>query len=813
MALDTTTSPAAAARLNTARVELIYSQARMTPLAGFVCALGLALAVWGQTSGLALGGWLAAVTLLTALRLRSVARYHALGPAADPAQWERRFYLHVLLQGILWGIATFLLFPSVSLAGQTLLFLILAGITGGSVAVYAISPWGPAAFIVPALTPIGLRFMLEGNRMEAVTGALTLFYIIVLLLAARGLRHTLTNSLRLRFENIELLDDIHRVSESLRALSEAAFEGVIAHRDGIILDANQAALDLLGYPLEEVKGKNVLDFLPPELRDAARAKIIAGDERPYQTAAYDRRGVPRPIEVRARHILYRGERARMAVFRDLTERLEGERALREQVELMQVLIETIPSPVFLKDREGRFVRCNAAMERFFNKPKEAIIGKTMSNLAPAELAALHADKERELLERPGALTYEAPVVLPNGERREVIVNKATFLKPDGSAGGVVGVITDITGRKTIERDLRTLSNAIREADQTIMITSRDGIIEYINPAGERVTGYTLAEIKGRTPRLFKSNAHGPEFYRAMWATILAGRNWSGHVVNRRKSGELYDEEMTISPVRDADGTVTHFVAIKRDVSGRIRAQRDLMEAKERAERATRLKDKFVSLVAHDLRTPLTAVSGFAAILAQELDHAMNADQRDLMERVRKGTDNMGRMIDDLLTLSRVQSGHITPHPGKVNARALAEDLIEGFRPTAARRGVILANDIPHGLTVYADRALLTEVVRNLIENAIKFMRGAGRVIVSATGGERTVISVEDNGPGIPADLLPHLFKSEVKTSTPGARGEVGTGLGLPLCHDIITASGGSIKVESSPGKGAAFHISLPRPPA
>ncbi|MBI4827812.1 MAG: PAS domain S-box protein [Nitrospinae bacterium] len=813
MALATDLSSAAAARLDAARVELIYTQARMAALAGFVCALGLAAAVWGQTGGLALEGWLAAVTLFTAVRIQSVARYHALGPAADPGAWERRFHLHVLLQGILWGSATFLLFPNISLAGQAPLFLILAGITGGSVATYAISPWAPAAFIVPALTPIGLRFMLEGNRMEAVTGALTLFYILVLLLAARGLRHALTNALRLRFENIELLDDIHRASESLRSLSEAAFEGVIAHRDGVILDANQAALDLLGYRLDEVKGKNVLDFLPPDLRDVAREKIASGDERPYQTAAHDSHGVLRPIEVRARHILYRGEQTRMAVFRDLTDRLESERALREQVELMQVLIETIPSPVFLKDREGRFVRCNAAMERFFNKPKEAIIGNTMSNLAPPDQAALHADKERELLERPGSLTYEAPMVLDNGERRDVIVNKATFLRPDGSAGGVVGVFTDITGRKTIERDLRTLSNAIREADQMIMITGRNGVIEYINPAGERVTGYTLAEVKGQTPRLFKSGAHEPEFYRAMWATILSGRNWSGHVVNRRKSGERYDEEMTISPVRDADGAVTHFVAVKRDVSDRIRAQRDLMMAKERAERATRLKDKFVSLVAHDLRTPLTSVSGFATILSQELDHAMNADQRDLMERIRKGTDNMGRMIDDLLTLSRVQSGHITPHPAKVNARALAEDLIEGFRHTAARRGVILANDISPGLTVYADRALLTEVLRNLIENAIKFMRGAGRVIVSAVDGERTVVSVADNGPGIPADLLPHLFKSEVKTSTPGARGEVGTGLGLPLCHDIITASGGSITVESGPGKGTLFLIALPRPPA
>lgn len=813
MALDTDLPSAAAARLDAARVELIYTQARTAPLATYVCALGLAAALWGQAGGLVLGAWIIAATAVTFLRVRAVSRYRALAPAADPAEWERRFVIHMLLQGGLWGCATFILLPDGALPGQALLFLILTGVTGGALASYAISPWGCAAFIIPALAPIALRLLMQGGRTEVVAGALALFYIPILLVAARGLRRALVNSLRLRFENIELLDELQRATQSVRALSEAAFEGIIAHRDGVILDANQAALDLLGYRLDEVKGRNVLDFLPPEHREAARARISARDERPYQTTALDHKGAPRPIEVRARHIMYRGEQARMAVFRDLTDRLESERALREQVELMQVLIETIPSPVFLKDREGRFVRCNAAMERFFNKPKEAIIGKTMSDLAPPDLAALHADKERELLERPGSLTYEAPMVLDNGERREVIVNKATFLRPDGSAGGVVGVFTDITGRKTIERDLRTLSNAIREADQMIMITGRNGNIEYINPAGERVTGYTLAEVKGQTPRLFKSGVHEPEFYQAMWATILAGRNWSGHVVNRRKSGERYDEEMTISPVRDDDDAVTHFVAVKRDVSDRIRAQRDLLMAKERAERATRLKDKFVSLVAHDLRTPLTSVGGFATILAQELDHAMNADQRDLMERIRKGTDNMGRMIDDLLTLSRVQSGHITPHPARVNARALAEDLIEGFRHTAARRGVILANDIPPGLTVYADRALLTEVLRNLIENAIKFMRGAGRVIVSAVDGERTVVSVEDNGPGIPADLLPHLFKSEVKTTTPGARGEVGTGLGLPLCHDIITASGGSITVESGPGKGTVFHIALPRPPA
>lgn len=245
------------------------------------------------------------------------------------------------------------------------------------------------------------------------------------------------------------------------------------------------------------------------------------------------------------------------------------------------------------------------------------------------------------------------------------------------------------------------------------------------------------------------------------------------------------------------------------VTERKRVERELIAAKETAEKATELKDKFVSLVAHDLRSPLATVMGFLEAICSDKSNPLQEAHRKGLTHVRDNVNGLINMIDRLLNITRLRTGKIKPQRKFIDGRRLAAMVVKNYRHMAEKKGVALVNNVPEGVRLYADPDLFAEVLRNLVNNAIKFCRDGDTVTLFTPPDKQSTISVKDSGLGVDADILPDIFKHDVKTTMKGTAGEKGTGLGLPFCHDIIMAHEGSLTVESMAGAGSVFHAEIP----
>ncbi|MBP6119773.1 MAG: EAL domain-containing protein [Giesbergeria sp.] len=240
--------------------------------------------------------------------------------------------------------------------------------------------------------------------------------------------------------------------------------------------------------------------------------------------------------------------------------------LSQQLGFMRQLIEAIPSPLFYKDAQLRYLGCNSAFEAFIGKPAAHIIGKSPQGIAPQELADRYLSADRELLGQRGKQIYEEEVLHADGKRRQVIFHKATFTHPDGSVGGLVGVMLDITERTRMESDLRHAATVFDNIAEGVTIAKQDGTVVAVNRAFCTITGYDRAEVIGQNPRMLQSGRHDRKFYAEMWETIKRHGRWQGEVWNRRKSGDIYPQWLSITTVDAPLGQPTHYVATFSDIT-------------------------------------------------------------------------------------------------------------------------------------------------------------------------------------------------------------------------------------------------------
>ena len=231
------------------------------------------------------------------------------------------------------------------------------------------------------------------------------------------------------------------------------------------------------------------------------------------------------------------------------------------------------------------------------------------------------------------------------------------------------------------------------------------------------------------------------------------------------------------------------------------------QAKIRAVEEAKLKDKFISLVSHDLRSPLSGILGIMKLLQSDKENSLTPMHTELLDTAIEGCNQLIDMISKLLDISRLQSGQFMVVPRFMETRKLVDMVLGEFRSLAVKKSVRLVNEIPESYRIYGDYDLLCVLLRNLISNAIKFCSEGDSITVLAYSDDS--ISVKDTGTGIKPDILSSLFKREIKTSMTGTDGEVGTGLGLPLCYEIIKAHGGDLTVESKLGEGSLFTATLP----
>lgn len=459
--------------------------------------------------------------------------------------------------------------------------------------------------------------------------------------------------------------------------------------------------------------------------------------------------------------------------------------------------------LIIEPKTLRIADANDAACRFYGYSKEGMLSKTMyeiNALSPPDLNAMAG----ELIN--GKRNYFVlRHRLSTGEMRDVESHPTPITI--GGKPMFFSIIHDITERKKAEAVLARLSAIVTSSTDAIISKDLDGRVTSWNRAAERMFGYTENEMIGQPMTLLIPPERAGEEPEIL-ARIHRGESVDHfETARRRKNGEVFPVSVTISPVHNGTGAIIGASKIARDISERKAAEEKLKAAKEAAENATELKDKFLSLVSHDLKGPLGAVRGFLRIVQDDLKQSEKMESVKFADVAAKSVDRMLAMVNDLLNVGRLKSGIIIPRLALLNARELAGGELQGLAPSAAAKDVQLVNGMPEGMELCADRSLLAEVIQNLVSNAVKFSRKGGTVRVFSPGPG--MIGVADDGVGIPPGRRAALFRYEESISTRGTAGEAGTGFGLPLSYDLVKAHGGELTFESEEGKGSAFSIRLP----
>ncbi len=429
--------------------------------------------------------------------------------------------------------------------------------------------------------------------------------------------------------------------------------------------------------------------------------------------------------------------------------------------------------------------------------------------------------------------------LRNGTEQKVVFN-SRHQRKDGSQYPVevhlqliedrpavfVAIVRDITEAEKIESERRKLAEAVEQSPESIVITDLNAAIEYVNESFVRTTGYSREEVLGKNPRVLQSGHTSPTAYQEMWQALTQGQPWKGDFWNRKKDGSEYVEFAHLAPIRDAAGNITHYLAVKEDITEKKRLAKELDRhrmhleelvqsrtaeldsARERAERLAQVKSEFLANMSHEIRTPLNAVLGFAQV---GLRDSMGRKAREIFGRILDAGQLLQGIVDDILDYSKIEAGKLTIEPAPVSLRALLENSADMARSHIHSDGLELrlhlGEDLPASCRL--DRLRLSQVLMNLLSNAVKFTP-SGLITLSAARDEDLLcLQVEDTGIGMAPDQVDRLFRPFEQADGSTTRRFGGTGLGLSITKRLVDLMGGRLEVWSESGRGSRFQVYIP----
>lgn len=643
-----------------------------------------------------------------------------------------------------------------------------------------------------------------------------------------------------------------RVSQALlenveiaNALLECAMVAiVVTDRDGRIVLVNAKTEKLFGYRREELLGQTVEILVPEPLRKAHLEHRTAYLSRPHvrpmglgvDLVGRRKDGTEFPAEIGLSFIETEDGILVLSFITDISERTRrADDALQQAHRALHALIHDSPVGIIALDLDGNVTMWNLAAEHIFGWSEREVL----HHLPPfvpedkqEEFRALH----NRVLQGEALTGVEIRRQKKDGSMINLSLSTAPLRDARDDIIGVIGVVTDITERKRVSEQLRLQASALESAANGIIITDRNGTILWVNPAFTNLTGYTPEEAIGQTPRILTSGRHERSFYQDLWETILSGRVWTGEMVNRRKDGSFYTEEQTVTPVRDERGQITHFIAIKQDITERKRLEEEAHD-RQRLEDIVRFKSEFIANVSHELRTPLNSIIGFSELLLHGVPGELNEKQAKYTNHILVSGQHLLALIIDILDLSKVDARKIELEAETLDIGDALETTLTMVRPQASKKQISLTSEIASRIsTVTVDPLRFKQIMYNLLSNAVKFTRDGGQVHVTArlvhssqftvhsepvSGREPLTvnrephsdwveITVQDTGIGISPDDQHKLFQEFSQVGRKHGSRQLGTGLGLALSKKLVELHGGRIWAESAgEGKGSTFFFTLP----
>ena len=391
-------------------------------------------------------------------------------------------------------------------------------------------------------------------------------------------------------------------------------------------------------------------------------------------------------------------------------------------------------------------------------------------------------------------------------------------------------LTDITEKKKVNAELCVLSEVVEQCPVSVMITDPQGNLEYVNPQFTVTTGYEPKDVIGKNPRILKSGAQLFKVYKRLWDTITAGYQWKGELQNKKKSGELCWNLVSISPLRGQDGAIKHFIGINEDITERKRIEDELATERNNLEktvdvrtnelqkslkglkdnyaalqRAELARDTMAHMLVHDMRNSLGVIKGFVQIM-QASDDNDNESAAKNTQRIVRAVDDIAILLKSVLDVSRFESGKMPITLEPLNVSQIIKEIYNQFIPQAEEKGIHLSVKTElNEIVVLADSKLLVRILQNLVNNGLKHTRDS-LIISTAINDKCANISVSDNGQGIPEEYKEKIFDKYFQIESGKNRKRSGVGLGLAFCKMAVEAQNGTILVEGEENKGVTFKV-------
>jgi len=602
--------------------------------------------------------------------------------------------------------------------------------------------------------------------------------------------------------------------ENYRVIAHSSIDVIfVVDRFGKQLFLNNSIERVLGYKVEEAIGRSFIEFLPKECVATYQSQLesifLNKQIGSFVTQVYHKDGYLIDVEINFKLVKLKGENVGQGTLRDISAKKRAEEELRNSLERNQALLGANPDLMFVFDSNCKIVDFHSESHNQLLVKPELFLGKLVEEILPHEVVVITREKVAAVLATGNAdySTYELRI----GEELKFFESRYV---PCGQRE-VLSIVRDITERRKSEESLNVavesymdIFNSVSEA---IYLLDESGTFIDVNKGAELMYGYSKKEFIGQSLNTIAASGKNDlvEIYQILNKVFKTGLPSYFVFWAVRKNGEEFPKEVFVNKGKYFGKEV--LIATARDITEKHQVEERIRSKNDELQKINSEKDKFFSIIAHDLRSPFTAFLGFTQLMVQDLPSLRIDNIQEIALLMRDSATNLHRLLENLLQWSRLQRGMIAFNPKLFLLQPKLKSCVQSVLEIASKKGVEITFNVPEDLMVFADNNMIESVISNLTSNAVKFTNKGGKVLISAmTNSDRAVeISIKDTGIGLNSEMLGKLFRIDEYTSRQGTEGEPSTGLGLILCKDFVDRHKGKIWAESVEGMGSTFYFTLP----
>lgn len=663
--------------------------------------------------------------------------------------------------------------------------------------------------------------------------------------------------------------------EKHQLLADSAFEAILITDGKSVIDMNQATHQLLGYSIKEINEMKLKNCALPEYRQLFREVLIKPPPEPVILKLQNKTGAEIIAELQSKSLQLENKTIQAIAIRNITRQIKAQEELYRSESLFkeaekvahlghweydhstkELYVSDEVYNIYEEDIEKQTITMNTIFRKIHPDDRRMVFDIYLTTINTGEYNTfenrLFLNQGRIKHIRQGIYSYQVngktvrsfgiifDITEQKMAREKAIEDQAnleTMVETrtsdlENSRKAAINLLMDANEQrqraeialKQLEESsaqILKLSQAVEQSLAAVAITNTNGEVEYLNQTFVDLTGYKKDEIQGKKLNILSTLETKDEFYEDLWNTIKLGKSWKGEFNNRHKSGMLYWESVVISPIFDEKGQIVNFVKVSQDITDRKLLENELIEARDKANLATRAKSEFLANMSHEIRTPMNAILGFADLLSYSLTDSRSIDYVDSLKISGK---NLLNLINDILDLSKVEAGMLKINKDFISFRQLLKEIHQIFFFKASEKGLkllLIADDgFPEFL--YTDETRMRQILLNLVSNALKYT-DKGEIRLEAKAQKPKVendnpeqatlditISVTDTGMGMSESFQAILFESFTQEEAHDSKKQSGTGLGLTITKNLVSLLGGTIKATSKQGVGSTFTVLFPR---